>query len=82
MPLRPLYEPTAAMSEHVVNCVDDEERSVIVRVSHDAVEEYGWETCFEVANAMFDAGRFNDRKYPGVVTVKVQDVIDWMAGRD
>jgi len=82
MSLRAISDIQDTVSESSVKCPDDEERDVIVRISGEAVREFGWGTSFEVANDMFDAGRFNDKKNPEILTVKAQDVKDWMASRD
>jgi hypothetical protein len=82
MPLRPVTEVQQFGSESSVKCKDDEDRDVIVQVTGEAVTDYGWETGFEVAVAMFDAGRFNDKKNPAIVRVTTDDVKAWMASRD
>jgi len=62
MSLRAISDIQDTVSESSVKCRDDEERDVIVRISGEAVREFGWGTNFEVANDMF--GRFNDKKTP------------------
>ena len=57
---------------------DDQNRKVIVEASDDAVTDFGWSKCWEVAEALFDVGRFNDKKNPAIVTVKAHDVQNWL----
>lgn len=57
---------------------DDQERKFLVEASDDVVTDFGWSTCWEVAEALLNAGRFNDKTNPAIITVKAHDVQNWL----
>ena len=82
MPLRQSEDEQKHSNEWSARAEDEADGKVIVRVSVEAVTDYGWTTCWEVGEAMFDAGRFNDKKNPAIVSVKTLDVKDWLKSQD